>query len=89
VGKLYNVVARTISENLVAHIAEIEAVQCCMASRIGCPISEPAIIDLQIATSGGRPVEDFRKTVEDIVTGQLQNIPSLIESFIDGQIDLF
>ena len=37
VGKIYNVVARDISEALVAAVPEISHAQCLMVSRIGSP----------------------------------------------------
>jgi S-adenosylmethionine synthetase len=56
IGKIYNVVARDIAEALVATVPQIVRAQCLMMSRIGAPVSEPAIMHIKLATGNGRPI---------------------------------
>ena len=52
-GKIYSVTARAIAEMLVADVAEVAEAQCIMVSQIGRPLSEPAAIEVKLATRGG------------------------------------
>jgi S-adenosylmethionine synthetase len=88
VGKIYNVVARDIAEAIVAADTGIAAAQCLMVSRIGNPVTRPAITDVKLATKDGAPIDRFEGPVEDVVSGCLSRIPQLIEGFITGAIDV-
>jgi S-adenosylmethionine synthetase len=55
VGKIYNIVARKIAESMIGQIPGIRHAQCLLVSRIGAPITSPAVIDLKIAMHEGRP----------------------------------
>ena len=89
VGKIYNVVAREISEELVSKLPGISAAQCLMVSRIGSPISDPALIQVQLETLDKQPAETFRPSVEEVVAAHLQNLPKLLEAFTSGAVTVF
>ena len=89
VGKIYNVVARDISEALVATVPEISHAQCLMVSRIGSPVTSPALLDVKIATRDGIPVAQLKRSVEDVAVDRLACIPELIDDFVAGKIDVF
>ena len=89
VGKIYNVLAREIAETLVAIVPEVAAVQCLMVSRIGSPVTNPAILQVKLATRDGLPVSQFMQRVEEITADRLAGIPKLIDDFIAGKIGLF
>jgi S-adenosylmethionine synthetase len=55
VGKIYNVIARGVAEAIVAAESGIAAAQCLMVSRIGTPVTWPAIIDIKLASQRGPP----------------------------------
>ena len=86
VGKIYNVVARDIAQAIVVADTGIAAAQCLMVSRIGNPVTRPAIIDVKLATKDGAPIDRFEGQVEDIVSDCLSRIPQLIDSFVTGAI---
>ncbi len=89
VGKIYNVVARQIAESLVAASPEITRAECLMISRIGAPVTEPALVQVKLATAGGAPVMRFEKAAAEIAADRLHKIPLLVEQFIAGAIELF
>lgn len=89
VGKIYNVLARDIAERLIATVPEIAAAQCLMVSRIGSPVSEPAIVQVKLATLDGAPVTRFERQTEEVVNDRLARIPKLIDDFIEGTIGVF
>jgi S-adenosylmethionine synthetase len=89
VGKSYNVLAREIAETLVAAVPEIASAQCVLASQIGAPITEPAIVHVRVETREGSPIAGLKPMVEDIVAAGLARAPTLVDDFIAGTIDVF
>ena len=89
VGKIYNVVAREIAETLAVNVPEIAAAHCLMVSRIGAPVTNPALVQVKLATRDGLPAIRMKARVEDIVTHQLSRVPQLIDEFIAGAIEVF
>jgi S-adenosylmethionine synthetase len=89
VGKLYNVLARDIAERLVANLPEIASAQCLLVSRIGAPVSEPAFVQVKLATKEGLPLETQRRHVEEVVTDRLAELPRLVNHLVAGSISVF
>ena len=84
VGKIYNVLAGQIAEALI-RIPDIAAAQCVMVSRIGAPVTQPALVQAKLATKDGVPAGEF-KPQEDVVTDQLSRAPKLVDDFVAGTI---
>ena len=89
VGKIYNVVAREITELLVANESEIAAAQCLMVSRIGEPLTSPALLQVKLATHDGFPPVELEGRVEEIAAHCLGRLPMLIDAFVAGTIEVF
>jgi S-adenosylmethionine synthetase len=89
VGKIYNVVAREIAEDVVAEVPEMARARCLMVGRIGAPVTRPAIVAINVATRDGRVVAEQRKRIEAIAADRIALIPALIEDFVNGRIELF
>ncbi len=89
VGKLYNVAARNIAQKIVEECATIESAQCCLVSRIGCPITNPAIADVAISTCDAAPSDQHHVAVTDIVHSELSRLPKQWEKFMCGEIQLY
>jgi S-adenosylmethionine synthetase len=89
VGKLYNVASRNIAETLTATMPEIAAAQCLMVSRIGMPVTDPAIVQIKVATHGDIPVDRLERRIKDITADGLRKIPELIDDFMAGAIGVF
>lgn len=89
VGKIYNVTARDISETLVATTPEIIGAQCVMVSRIGAPVTHPALVHVKLATRDHIPTDTIEQYVEDVTAEQLSRMPKLIDDFVAGVIGVF
>lgn len=89
VGKIYNVIARQIAEALVATVPEVAEAQCLMVSRIGAPVTSPAVVHIKLATRDGFMPTQLRTRVEDVVADRLARIPSLLDAFVAGEIEVF
>lgn len=89
VGKIYNVLARDIAEAIIAEIPEIESAQCLMVSRIGAPVTLPAVVQIKIATREGVPVTGLQARIEALVGDRVARIPELVSGFVAGSISVF
>src|SRR5581483_1440666 len=66
VGKIYNVLAGELAAMLVARIPEIGTAYCLIASRIGSPITRPAVLHVKIATKDGSPANVLKDSIEEV-----------------------
>ncbi len=89
VGKIYNVLARDVAEAIIAAIPEIESAQCLMVSRIGNPVTLPAVVQIKLATRDGATIARLGKQVEELVASRVAGIPELISGFVAGTITVF
>jgi S-adenosylmethionine synthetase len=89
VGKIYNVTARDIAETLVGALADIVSAQCLLVSRIGAPVTEPALVQIKLATRDGIAADAMKREVADITAYRLRRIPKLIDEYLAGAISLF
>jgi S-adenosylmethionine synthetase len=89
VGKLYNVAAQQIADRIVNECKLVEAAQCCLVSRIGQPITQPSMVDIAITMIDGGPVSEQGYAVQEIAGDVLSGIPSMLDGFINGEIQLY
>jgi S-adenosylmethionine synthetase len=88
VGKIYNVLARQIAEALI-RIPDVAAAQCVMVSRIGAPVTRPALVQVKLATRDAVPAGQLRPAAEEVVVDQLSRAPKLIDDFVAGTVAVF
>jgi S-adenosylmethionine synthetase len=88
VGKLYNVVASTLADRLVASLPDARAAECRLVSRIGSPIDEPQLIEIRLA--GCDPVRDAElgAEVERIARDELAQLPRRADELVRGIVRL-
>jgi S-adenosylmethionine synthetase len=89
VGKIYNVIAHEIAESLAATSQEIAKVECLMVSKIGAPVTAPAIIQIRIATVNGVPAARFKTGACEIAADRMRCLPRLVEEFVAGEVEIF
>lgn len=89
VGKLYNVLAGQISEILVQKLPQIERAECLLVSRIGDPVSQPALVQIKLASRDGVSTGAVKPRIEEIVSDRLNRVADLVEGFIDGSIGVY
>jgi S-adenosylmethionine synthetase len=71
VGKLYQIAAQRLAEALVTEAADVRAAECWLASQIGRPITEPAIVDVKLSLPPGRDAVTYEAVVEDLAAREL------------------
>jgi S-adenosylmethionine synthetase len=89
VGKLYNVTAQRLSERIVRECEMVQAAQCFLVSQIGKPITEPAFIDVRIATIDGSPAEALKSTIQELTIAEITQVPKLVEEFVNGLVTVY
>lgn len=89
VGKLYNVVARTIAESLVDSTSDIAAATCTLVSEIGRRIDDPRTVHVTLQTQRGSSPADFTGLVQDVVVAHLSSIGRLWEGIVAARVRLF
>jgi S-adenosylmethionine synthetase len=88
VGKLYNLAARAIAEQVVARVPNVHAAECYLVSRIGAPIDEPALALTRLGTEG--PQEPAQAEVaREIVLSELAGIRNMWRAVLDGTLQIF
>jgi S-adenosylmethionine synthetase len=71
VGKLYQIAAQRVAEELVAGIGEVREAECWLASRIGHPITEPDVVDVKLRLSDGADPAAFTTAVDEIAAREV------------------
>ncbi len=89
VGKIYNVLASELAAKLVASIPELSMAHCLIASRIGSPVTRPAVLHVKIATKDQSPADRYRANVEEVANTCLARLPTLVDDFVAGRIGVF
>jgi S-adenosylmethionine synthetase len=89
IGKIYNLLARDISEMLISALPEIISAQCLLVSRIGQPVTSPSLVQVKLATRDGIPVGELATQVEGLVTIKLAETPALVGRMAAGAIAMF
>jgi S-adenosylmethionine synthetase len=89
VGKIYNIACNEVAREIIARIPLISQAHCMMVSRIGHPITEPAIIDVKVATYHAGLSTGLHRPIEAIVSGVLAALPRRADDFVAGRIGLY
>ncbi|MGB9876244.1 MAG: methionine adenosyltransferase [bacterium] len=91
VGKLYNIIASEMANDIVKKVKGVKEVTVKILSQIGIPITNPQSISVQLI-----PAEDFssntaEKEIEEIANLHLslENLQKLTERFLRGEVRVF
>ena len=88
VGKLYNLAACLIAQELVEQVPAVQEAHCWLVSRIGSPISEPQIVHLRLRDAEGRPATAHAAAAISIARGRLGRLHELADDLLDGKLAL-
>ena len=88
VGKLYNVVASSVAERLVASLSDVRGAECRLVSRIGQPIDEPQLVEVRLAGVDPEGDIDLQREVERTVRDELDHLPQLADELVRGDLRL-
>jgi len=89
VGKLYNVLANQIAAAIVAEVREVSGAECVLVSRIGQPITDPDIVDIQLGYEDGAAASASRQRVHEIVTSSLARVSDLRDALLQETVSVF
>jgi S-adenosylmethionine synthetase len=87
VGKLYNVAAQRIAQSLVAAIPELAAAEVYLASRIGQPVTEPALVDVALTPREG-DVSALAPRAEALVRDAIGRVDELWHDLVARGLEL-
>lgn len=82
VGKLYNLLAGRIAEQVMTQVPGVDEVHCILVSRIGHPIREPHGIDLRLRLAPGAQASHAK--IEPVVLAQLATADTLWRELLAG-----
>ena len=86
VGKIYNLAAGLIADDIVRDIGGVEAAECYLVSQIGRSIGEPQAIDLRLRLASGVSAADIQLRVREIVSAQLERLDHFVDDLLDGRL---
>lgn len=89
VGKLYNLLAHRIAQDIVDSVAGVEEAYCYLLGQIGRPIDEPAVVDLKLRLAPEVSLEEVQTRTSEIVRHHLATLGNLWRELITGSIPLF
>jgi len=90
VGKLYNIIAKSIAEKVHKEVKGIREVYVQLLSQIGRPIDDPLVANVKILTENRKPLTaEMKSEVEGIVNEELSKITKLTELIVKGDVMLF
>lgn len=89
VGKLYNLVAQRIAQDITSNVDGVLEVYCYLLGKIGRPIEDPAEVDLKLRLASGFFLKDVGGQVNAILNHHLASINNLWRETITGSIMLF
>jgi len=89
VGKIYNVLAMLTSEAIYKEVPGIREVYVKVLSRIGHPIDEPAVVNVQVILDEGYTVDRVRHEIEAIVEDKVGRVRELTDLMLSGKFMMF
>jgi S-adenosylmethionine synthetase len=89
VGKIYNVLAQQIAQTIAADAPEVERAECLLLSRIGAPITQPALVHVGLATRDGVSAGRFGDLARGAAVDALRRAPELVDGFVADTIALY
>jgi len=89
VGKIYNLLAMLIANNIAEQIEGVQEVYVRILSQIGKPIDEPLVASIQIIPKQGYKVESFEKDAYEIADEWLANITKIQRMIIEDKLNVF
>lgn len=81
-GKLYQIAAGRIAAAVVHGVEEISAAECCLASQIGRPITEPQVAEVRVRLAEPGPPDRVAGPVREIVEAELDLLPTYWRSVL-------
>ena len=89
VGKIYNYLAHILAADIYQHVEEAGEVMVWLASRIGEPIDQPALVAVELIPQRGKKLAaGYQKVIAWRVEQHLEGIGDLSQKLILGEVSL-
>ncbi len=88
IGKIYNILAHDLAEDVAAEIEEVDEVGIKLLSQIGSPIDQPQVAAVNLHAEDGI-TSDIEYEAESIVDDGLEDVTSVTERIIRGDVSTF
>ncbi len=89
VGKLYNITANKIANEIVNSFEEVKETYVYMVSQIGKPINEPQVLDIKVRMKNNNlKIKILEKEIEKISKKHLDEMPNLWKEIIEGKVPI-
>jgi S-adenosylmethionine synthetase len=88
VGKLYSIVADRVARAVVDLTGASDAV-CTLVSRIGEPVNEPQLAEIQLGGDATGLAADTRATVGDVVREKFSSLDAVREELLRGELPVY
>ncbi|MEM2110050.1 MAG: methionine adenosyltransferase [Candidatus Odinarchaeota archaeon] len=89
VGKIYNVLAMDIADQIVEKISGVKEVYIRILSQIGKPIDQPLVANAQVILENGVKFNTVNSDIVSIIDENLENITKITERFLKGEAKLY
>jgi len=89
IGKIYNLLATDVAENVVAEVSGIRDLRIRLLSQIGKPIDQPHVADAEVVTEPGVEIADVEDEVTAIIDERLADVTSITDRVIEGELSTF
>jgi len=89
IGKIYNLLATDVAENVVAEVSGIRDLRIRLLSQIGKPIDQPHVADAEVVTEPGVEIADVEEEVTAIIDERLADVTSITDRVIEGELSTF
>ncbi|HOL42303.1 MAG TPA: methionine adenosyltransferase, partial [Methanospirillum sp.] len=89
IGKIYNLLSNELAHTCVKQVDGIAEIQIRLLSQIGAPIDQPLVASAQIIPHPSYTVKDIERDVYEIIDTGLENITSITERVIRGELKTF
>ncbi|HWQ68300.1 MAG TPA: methionine adenosyltransferase [Methanospirillum sp.] len=89
IGKIYNLLSSELAHECVKKVDDLAEIQIRLLSQIGMPIDQPLIASVQIIPKPTVTLKEVEKDVYEIIDSGLENITSITERVIRGELKTF
>lgn len=89
VGKLYNVLSFQLAQQICDQVDGVREVYVWLGSQIGQPVSQPAMVAVQIVLAPGRRLGPVQREATAIVQHGLGSLNQLTNALIEGTVKIY
>lgn len=88
VGKLYNLAAQRLSQSLVERLPSVSDATCRLVSRIGKPVDQPMIVDVELGIAPEQ-LGSLLEPTEQLVRAGLGDLGGLRRALLEGRLRVY